>query len=123
MFLKILSSVKQNCEGGWRFSEESCLFNAKIFLSLALCINILSIFIWTLGKNSAISFLRLAADDNMLIKIAYPLFMFILLTIFYPLKKIKSISLTPRQIRKYQIVYYGYLAFSIILFLVNLLTK
>lgn len=121
MVEKVLYSIVVSCKKGWRFGEASCLFNGIAIISVMLFFNILSTSIFAVGKEIALKFFFLYKSSPRFLPLIYPLTIHVLISIIYTKSKVLSIQLEGKQIKKYLISYYVYIALSIIFLIASIL--
>ena len=84
-------------------------------LGLMLTLNILAVLMLVAGKSTALKWVFFSKTDHPFMMLVYPAVIFLLLTIFYPLRKINRLSLNDEDQKRYRTFWVVYLLFSMVL--------
>ncbi|MGC4037067.1 MAG: hypothetical protein QM764_14000 [Chitinophagaceae bacterium] len=96
---KILNVFIAKCQAAGRYGEGNCIFNAKLILSMLILLNVITVFIFIIGREQFQQLLPFDKSEKMLYCVGGIIFIFFLLSLLYPRKKILSVQLTENQIK------------------------
>jgi hypothetical protein len=115
MLGKVINSLVNNCKKGWRFDKGSCLFNAKVIISVLVSLNLLALILLFFKREVALDITFFSREYHPLFKLTYPLIFFVVLSIRYPKAKLETHQPTEFEQKSYLRYYLYYVIFSIAL--------
>jgi hypothetical protein len=118
-----LAAMTNKCKRGWRYGEGNCFFNTKCILSLFLAVNIFTVITFIKGKEETIKLAYIIDESFPYLLIVVPVTIFILLSLFYPRKKVLAKEMSPKQEMRSFLFFVGYAIISFVLLFVSAAAK